>query len=104
MNARDIGTLGLMAGLAYAIYKLAPGFSKATNATADVIANFYTWATLPPAMVVQGNLSFADGSLVPLSMVDVRQQGNLVVASYAGHFYQLSPSDASGNWPAMLIQ
>lgn len=105
MKTSDLIQLGLFAGAAYVLYQFfTKQLPKVTQPVADMIANFYTWATLPPAMVVQGNLAFADGSTVPLSTVDVRQNGDMVVASYAGHYYQLSPSDANGNWPATLLQ
>lgn len=104
MSVKDTGQLLLLGIGAYLLYKFYGTAQKIADPLTSAIANFYAWATLPPSMVVQGNLVFADGSTVPLANVDVRQQGSLVIANYAGHFYQLAPSDTSGNWPATLVQ
>jgi hypothetical protein len=104
MSVKDTGQLLLLGAGAYLLYRFYSTAQQVAAPLTSAIANFYAWAALPPNMVVQGNLVFADGSTVPLASVDVRQQGNVVIANYAGHFYQLSPSDASGNWPATLVQ
>lgn len=107
MKTEDLIKLALIAGIAYALYYVvtslqkAPGVDQATS----LIANFYSWLTLPPSMIVNGNIILPGGALVPLALTDVRQNGGgAVVAEYQGHFYMLSPSDANGDWPAMLIQ
>lgn len=105
MKTEDILKLAVFAGIAYLLYQtLGKGITALGTATGSAIANFYLWATLPPNMIVNGNVVMPDGSLVALAATDVRQNGNTVVAEYLGHYYQLSPSDANGNWPATLIQ
>lgn len=104
MKTEDIIKLALLGGLAYFVYTYLQK-SSPVQGTASVIADFITWATLPASMVVQGNIAFPDGTLYPLADVNVRQSPTgAVVANYQGHYYQLSPSDANGNWPATLIQ
>lgn len=104
MKTSDLLKLALLAAAVYFIYDYLKK-SPFTQKPAGWIADFYTWLTLPPALVLNGNLSLPDGSLVPLSSADIRQNGaNVVVAEYSGHFYQLQPSDSDGNWPAILIQ
>jgi hypothetical protein len=104
VNARDAVNLAILGLVGYAAYKFLYSPKGPTQTAANIIADFITWATLPPAMTLNGNLVFADGSTVALQDVDVRSNGGMVVANYAGHYYQLAPSDASGNWPATLIQ
>jgi hypothetical protein len=109
MKANDFINLGFLALGAYVFYKLfgpkGPG-AKVVDFIGWVAADFYTWAVLERQnMNLLGNIILPDGSLVPLQNVDIRQApGGPVVASYGGHFYQLSPADANGNWPAALIQ
>lgn len=105
MKTETLFQLGLLGGAAYLIYKLSKKLPQVTEPVANVIADFYTWLTLPAAMTPLGNMQLPDGSLIPIAQVDVRQSptGN-TIAEYDSHFYQLSPSDANGNWPAALIQ
>ena len=109
MKIETVVELVLIAGIGYVAYQVF-GFAKkaggaAVDATSSAIADFWTWLTLPDYMTVQGNLVFDNGAAVPLASATVKQSpGGAVVASYAGHYYQLSPSDANGNWPATLIQ
>lgn len=113
MGSRDWMTLGIVAGVAYGLYKLvgpgSPG-AKAADAVGGaigwVVADFYTWAVLQRQnMNLVGNILLPGGTLVPLQDVDVRQSpAGAVFAEFQGHFYQLSPSDVNGNWPAALVQ
>lgn len=104
MRKEDLLQLVIIGGLLYFLVSYLQK-SSFIQTPANVIADFYAWLTLPPSMIVQGNVVLPNGSLVPLSLTDVRQNGaNVVVAEYEGHYYQLSPSDANGNWPATLIQ
>jgi hypothetical protein len=105
MSVKDTLQLAALGIGAYLLYRFYNTASQVAAPAANAIASFYTWATLPASMVVQGNMVFADGSTVPLAQVDVRQNPNgSVNAAYAGHIYQLAPSDANGNWPATLVQ
>ena len=99
----SLATLGLVA---YAIYKILPFLQKGKDETSDTIAKW--WLALfpnPPAMQVLGNVVFPDGTFVALANLQPPKSdpnGNVFV-TYNGHYYQLSPSDANGNWPATLV-
>jgi hypothetical protein len=100
-------------GVGYLLYKawggLSAAGSAATNAVSSAIAN--AWLSLPlvglpPAMQVLGNVKLPDGTLVPLNSLSsgqIRQNSNDVYANVSGTIYQLSPSDAQGNYPAAAI-
>lgn len=108
---------GGFAAVAYLLYKLAnkvpQAVNAATGAVAQGIANI--WLSLPyfglsTGQTILGNLKLPDGTLVPLQSLvgggNLRQDpsNTNVYANVNGAFYQLSPSDASGNYPATLIQ
>jgi hypothetical protein len=100
-------------GAGYVIYKFWGGLSSvgssATNAVSSAIAN--AWLSLPlvglpPAMEVLGNVKLPDGTLVPLNSLSnsqIRQSGSSVLTNIAGMIYQLSQSDAQGNFPATAV-
>lgn len=102
-------------GAGYIIYKMWGGISAAgsaaTNAVSSAIANAWLslpMFSLPPAMEVLGNVKLPTGTLVPLNSLSSGQirtdsSGNNVYANVSGTIYQLSPSDAQGNFPAALI-
>jgi hypothetical protein len=108
-----IWALGL-GGVGYLLYKsfgtVAAGASAATNAVSTGIADI--WLSLPlvglPAqMTVLGSVQLPNGALVPLSTLQSGQirtdSNNNVYANVSGTLYQLSPSNAAGNYPATLI-
>lgn len=100
----DAIQLVLLVGAGLAIYYFLKK-SPLLTTPASWIADFYLWATLPAAMVLQGNIVMPDGSLVPLASATVKQNASGdVVALYGGHYYQLFPSDENGNWPSVLVQ
>lgn len=108
---------GGLAAVAYLLYKVAKASQTVTAATGTVaqgIAN--VWLSLPyfglgDGQTILGNLKLPDGTLIPLQSLvgggNLRQDpppGTNTYANVNGAFYQLSPSDASGNYPATLIQ
>jgi len=108
-----VWALGL-GGVGYLLYKSFSGVaataSAATNAVSSGIAD--VWLSLPlvglpAAMTVLGNVQLPNGSLVPLSSLQSGQirtdANNNVYANVSGTIYQLSPSNAQGNYPATLI-
>jgi hypothetical protein len=105
MNIKDTVQLGVLGVGAYLLYKFLSKVPKVTDPIATAIADFWIWATLPPAMTVQGNIILPDGSLAPLANATVKQSpDDQVYANYQGHFYQLYPADDNGNWPSVLVQ
>jgi hypothetical protein len=109
-----VWALGL-GGVAYVVYRFATNIpaaaSAATSAVAQGIAN--AWLSLPlvglgPAQSILGNAKLPDGTLVALNTLvgSIRQTNDTppnVLANIDGNIYQLSPSDAQGNYPAALI-
>jgi hypothetical protein len=104
-----------VAGVGYVLYKLSTKVSTAvtaaTGAVSQGIAN--VWLSLPvvglgPSQTILGNAKLPDGTLVPLNSLvgSIRQDQNNPPNTYAnvnGNIYQLSPSDAQGNYPAALV-
>jgi hypothetical protein len=101
-------------GLGYILYKSVSGVAataaSATSAVSSAIAQ--AWLSLPlfglPAqMTVLGSVQLPNGALVPLSSLQSGQirtdVSNNVYANVSGTIYQLSPSNAQGNYPATLI-
>jgi len=102
MNTSSIVKWGGLAALAYFLYS-----KLQTNVgapVASVLADIWLSLTLPPAMVLQGNILLPDGTLIPLQNSDVKQgpDGN-VYLNLGGTFFRLYPSDANGNWPATRV-
>lgn len=102
-----------VSGAGYLLYKMWGGLSAAgsaaTNAASSAIAN--AWLSLPlvglpPSMQVLGSVQLPDGTLVALNTLSngqIRQSGANVLANVAGMIYQLSPSNAQGNYPAIAL-
>jgi hypothetical protein len=104
---RDLFFLAILGVVAY--FLLSKGTQLLGTATApisDAIANAWLAATLPANMTVLGGIAFPDGSIISINDVQLRanQQTGAVQFMFAGHLYNLSASDANGNWPATLIQ
>lgn len=98
----------------YILYKTVSGVKKtagsAVNAVSTAIADTWLslpWVGLPPNMTVLGEVVLPDGTLVPMSQLQngkIREDPNdNVLANINGNIYQLSPSDANGNYPATLL-
>lgn len=109
-DTKDLLVIGGIAAGAYLLYQLlnkAPQAIKNTTApVANVIAN--AWASLAvgsPMKGALGDVVLPDGTDIgPISGMQNRidSQGNVYVQS-GGVIYQLSQSDANGNWPAQLV-
>lgn len=102
MKTEELLKWAVIAGIAYFVYD-ALKKNPITKVTADWIADFYLWLTLPGSMELQGEVVLPNGDTFHLSEADIREKGGVVVAAYGGHFYQLSPHDEDGNWPGVLI-
>lgn len=111
MKASELAPWLLLAIGGYVLYrvtsKAADTGKKAVDWTSSQIANLWlTMFPLPPSMELLGNIIFPGNIKVPLQQLagQVRQDrdGNTFV-NYAGMYWQLSPSDANGNWPATPI-
>jgi hypothetical protein len=101
-------------GVGYLLYK---SFSKvpqaaaaAVNAVSTGIAEIWLnlpFVGLPPNMTLLGQIQLPDGSEVALSSLPagkIRQGSDgSVLANVNGNIYQLSPSNAAGNYPATLL-
>lgn len=99
-------------GVGYLIYKIfyaPPKPGGPVDLVSSAIANLWLslpLVGLPPSMQVLGSVQLPDGSLVALNTLSsgqIRQSGTSVLANVAGMIYQLSPSNAQGNFPATLI-
>src|SRR5262249_36823077 len=99
----DLLKWGLIAGVVYVLYTMLKK-SSFTDATSSYLADIWLSLTLPPAMVLQGNIVLPNGTLLPLQNSDVKQapDGN-VYLNLGGTFFMLQPSDANGNWPAVAV-
>jgi hypothetical protein len=103
--------LMLAAGV-FVVWQLWKGLSglgqaagAAAQSTASGIASLWVSLTSGPSMGgVLGNVVFPDGRMSPLAGYAVRTdaQGNVYINT-GGTVYQLQPSDAQGNWPAVLV-
>jgi hypothetical protein len=103
---RELTNLALIVLAAVILYQLLKkAIPNATAPAADAIAAF--WLKLfpnPPPMNVLGNVVMPDGSLVPLQGLEVRTDANQnVFVKVGSSVYQLAPSDANGNWPAVAV-
>lgn len=108
-----VWALGLGA-VGYLLYKTVVKVPAAVNADTGAVSQGIAdiWLSLPlvglPAnMQVLGSVQLPNGSLVPLSSLQSGQIRNdpneNVLADINGTIYQLSPSNAQGNYPATLI-
>lgn len=113
MQTKDVLQVGLLGAVAYLLYK---GFDfakdtaeKAIDKTSTSIANFWLKLfPLPPAIELLGNVVFPGNIFVPLQQLAktgaVKQDDDArVFVKYAGYIWQLSPSNAAGNWPATRV-
>ncbi len=96
-------TAGLAGAAGSAIVK---GAQTVTAPVAAALASAWNAMTATSSMPVLGNVLFPDGTLTPIAQLTVKQDslGNVYVASPAnGLLFQLQPSNADGNWPALQI-
>lgn len=94
------GAVGAVGGAALA------GAKALTAPVATALASAWLSMTSAGSMPALGNVIFPDGTTTPLSQLTVKQDalGNVYVGAPAsGLLFQLQPSDASGNWPALQI-
>lgn len=104
-----------LAGVGYVVYKLANKVPAAASAAANALSQGIAdvWLSLPvvglgAAQQILGNAKLPDGTLVPLNNLigNIRQDKSdppNVYADISGSIYQLSPSDAQGNYPATFV-
>jgi hypothetical protein len=102
----------MIAAGAFVLWQIAKVFgavdrtaTAARDTVASGIADFWVTLTSGPSMGgVLGNVVFPDGRMSPLAGYPVRTdtQGNVYINT-GGVVYQLQPSDAQGNWPAVLV-
>jgi hypothetical protein len=110
---RDPVTLLILGAVAVIAYKVWTEVSKtgkeANDAVVDAVAAF--WLRLfpnPPAIQLLGNVAFPGNNLVPLQTLAandaIRQDADYnVFVKWGGKVYQLQPSNADGNWPAVPV-
>jgi len=106
MKLENLLTIGVVGVVGYLILQAMGGLKKGTDQASDTLAAW--WLALfpnPPAMQVLGSVVFPDGSVVALSRLQPPKAdaSGAVFVQYNGHYYQLSPSDQNGNWPATLV-
>ncbi len=80
------------------------GAQAITAPVSNAIASSIIQLTQQPSMNVPGNVVFPDGTAGPISTYPVFTDtaGNVYVKS-GGSTWQLSPSDANGDWPATYV-
>lgn len=104
MNAKDTVNLAILAAVGFGLYKLLNKLPQVTAPLSAGIANLWVSLTGQPPMIVLGSVVFPDGNTAALSSLEVRADASgSAFVKYAGHVYQLQPSDANGNWPAVLV-
>ena len=99
----------------YALYVLFQKIPKLPT-PGQIASKLIDWLALPfinlpPAMQVLGNVVLPTGTMVPLNTLengqirqDLNQSPPAVYANVSGSIYQLAPSDANGNYPAVYVQ
>lgn len=98
-GAKAVGTAAAVG--ATAVYH---GAQTLTAPVSNAIASGILALTQQPAMNVPGNINFPDGTSGPVSTYAIftDSAGNVYVKNN-GSTYQLSPSDANGDWPATYV-
>jgi hypothetical protein len=121
---QDLVLLGGLVLVGYVLYKVF-GAVQATAAAAGVagkavikgaqvvtapvaaaLATAWSAMTSNPNISLLGNVLWPDGTSTPIASLTVKSDtlGNVYVASpQNGLLFQLQPSDANGNWPAVQI-
>ncbi len=106
MKADTLLNVAVLGIVGFVIVEAIKGLKGGTDQTSDTIAKW--WLALfpnPPAMQVLGNVIFPDGTYVALQNLQPPKSdaNGAVFVTYQGHYYQLSPSDDNGNWPATQV-
>lgn len=104
---RDLLLLAIVGmALYYFLGKVKDRVGDMTAPISQAIANAWLAITLPSPMNVLGGIAFGDGTVIDINDVQLRanQQTGAVQFLFGGHIYNLSASDANGNWPATLVQ
>jgi len=113
--------LGVAAGGIYLAYQLVSFLKDTGKQVADTAENVGKAIIAPVADVLSwwwmlddppgvgsgllGNVVFPNGAQSPLSSYKIKQDKSGSVYINAGSdVYQLQPSDANGNWPAVLVR
>lgn len=114
MKASNLFVLGVVGIGLYYVYKSVSGVANAASAGINAatcglssgIASLWNSLTLNSCtMALQGNIVLPTGAQVSASSVPIGTDCNgNVYAQVQGGVYQLSGSDANGNWPATQIQ
>lgn len=112
MKVENVLVLAALGVGLWLLFRAKEQLSRGADTVADWIARAWmAFDDLLPGqggIQLQGNVSF-NGTLVSLQQLAnaraVKSDPNTgnVYAHYAGRFWQLAPSDASGNWPATVI-
>lgn len=105
MKLGNVTSLALLGIAAYVAYKVL-GKGGLTDSASSAIASLWLKLfPLPPTMEVLGNVKFPGNIMVPLAKLAVREDSeHRVFTQYAGHLWQLQPSNEYGNWPAVLVK
>ena len=120
-QTQDYVLLGVIGLALYVLYNVVSGVKataagvgaayKGAQALAAPVANALAqaWLSMSPSynssMAVSGNVLWPDGTTTPVSQLSIKQDtlGNVYVSDGQGVLFQLQPSNAQGNWPAVQI-
>lgn len=124
-QSQDFVLLALLALGGYVLYQVVQGVKATTQAVGTAASALYhgaqtltspiasalatAWVNMSPSMMstmsVNGNVLWPDGTTTALSQLAVKQDnlGNVYVSDGQGLLFQLQPSNAQGNWPAIQI-
>lgn len=120
---QDIVLLGVLGVALYVVYQLVQGVKATaqgvataagavyhgtqvlTSPVAAGLASAWTAMTSAPSMPLLGNVVWPDGTQTALSQLTLKQDnlGNVYASDGQGLLFQLQPSNAQGNWPAVQI-
>lgn len=94
----------LGAGL-YLASRFLKGGAAITDDLSKFIADTYIKLTLPEPVNVSGHAMLPDGTLVPMSSLQVKKvpDQEFFYFDRAGQRYQLGPRTAQGNWPTRRV-
>lgn len=103
----QIGVILAGAYLLWRMFSVTSGVvTSATGSVAGAAVSLWNTLTSWPGdtMPLLGNVVLPSGQQVPLSSLNIRtDNAGHVFINLSGATYQLQPSDASGNWPAVAV-